>query len=50
MQDIVSSQMKLKRMFKEAYAKYVFGQWRECGEMVKDILKEYPNDGPSKNL
>ena len=42
-----SSQMRLKRLFKEAYAKYVFGQWNDCQEKLNEIINEYPLDGPS---
>jgi len=36
--------------FKKAFNFYVFGEWSRAEESFLDILKAFPDDGPSKFL
>lgn len=39
-----------ERTFAKSYRAYIEGDWNKAGKLLKDLIIEYPNDGPTRNL
>lgn len=39
-----------EKQFGEAYKSYIRGDWKTAGDHLKQLIKQRPHDGPTRNL